>query len=356
MTWRLKILGLSFILMAVTGCGLPSAEKSDAQNNDPISIEPIKSNDFKGSDFLTSIGPTLKTIFGKKDYHRWIFPLESSTKGSGIIPLEGNATNSIGIDEFNGSDFRQELFFGTARTLNSAKKVLETKVLVILANYREDDGRFTAILFYDGPATSLKLQSDYIRFKNNGNTAQMFLAYRYNTHTVFEVADFENKLKSDKSDVILPNGAINNKSLADALRKAVEDGRLYDKNYYKTSLLNRKIELITLAEGNINNINTFLKKGPTTAVDALNYPVLFNTSPNPYSVLYYSDESLKTLKTKILAKMENANGVYLFFDASGPVDSLEFNNNPKKLGDYLSSSVTGINFPANAKVFSALSN
>ena len=319
---RLSLI-FSLISILIVSCGLPhSGDKSQ-------SSEPMQTTPFTGQAFLEERNRTLKQIF-KSPYNAWIFGLKNN--GNGTFDMRGDY-KVINKNDFDAMRFGQETFLGEAYSLNSSKQILETKVLAILAREDLNDG-YIGVLFYDGPPSSLYLTSDFIRFKddgNNGRIAQMALTYAYNSHDIFELNDFSYGLTSAPASAIKINGPICNNSLACALRSAIEDSKLYDKKFNKTSLINRKIELTSLMTGDLPTINKKLSGEKNTTIRGIDHQTLFNTDPNAYKTLIFPDGKTKALKTKVLASSSNNQNTFMLFDASGPVDSLKFTEPEKAL-------------------------
>ena len=334
------VLSLGLTLTLLSACGLPKAEKNGKnQAISKIDIAPINKGDtFTGYEFIAYADDYLPKIFDNNIYYTHYYKLGSLTNGIWY----GLATINEG--EFNGTNFNEELFFGTSATLNSAGKLLETKALVILAS-KDNTGIYTyyGVLYCNGSEFRLQNKSDFIRLKNNGDVAQMMLAYNYNGPTAIEVADFVNGLTTKRDRKIQSSGSTPNNSLASLIRQAIENNTLsIDEN--KLSLLNRQLAIGSLAKGSINKINDDLaENNHERIISDLNFDDLFDAGVS-YQ-LYLPDSKSSSLKKTILIKKGEDN--YLLLGLQGPLDNYSITKDKIKLP------VNGIKLNNKSNTFSA---
>ncbi len=327
------VLSLGLTLTLLSACGLPKAEKNGKnQAISKIDIAPISfDGDFDGQQFSSNYaGKYLAEIFKNNPYDTWIFNLDNI--GNGILSLRSDDL-TVDPSTFNNMLFSKEVFFGTTTTLTSKAQSLETKALAILKS--KSTGKLVAILYHQKPESDSPAyykRSDYLRCKDKGNFIQMLLAYNYSTHTALELIEFTNGLTytlAERDNSIKTDGTNKSDSLADKFRQVIEEKKLYDKQRNKSAFINRKIELTELATGSLEDINNKLSTADNNYVNGLDHTELFKTYQG---LQLFAGSSNSAKATTVLAQA--AKNRYLFLNVQGPIDKLDFTENPRLLSSF----------------------
>lgn len=231
---HLIVFSLGLSLLAVTSCGLP---RSETQDQDNLTIKAVKAEDFNGAQFIQDYTATLNKIFAQNSWSYWPFSLEAQENNGRLDLIEDSYYMHEPSEGFQKEKFSQILFFGLLNKQGAAD--FPPLALVILANAPQNPN-YTGVIFYANNYPIYQ-KAEYVRFKNNGQLAQMMVAFTKG----FGLAEFTNQFVNPNATPdanLTADGRVPETTLAAYLHKAINEGRATTKIKYG-QLINQKFGL-----------------------------------------------------------------------------------------------------------------